>query len=237
MFKKISRQLAFRRNFGRFKKMILESDSRLSVSWSDRYPCLVDANQKVSFDRHYVYHCAWAAQRLAKTRPVLHIDIGSHIYFNALISAFIPIKFYEYRDVDLKLSNLQIEKADLLSLPFEDSSIKSLSCMHVVEHIGLGRYGEPLDPKGDLKAIAQLVRVLAGEGNLFFVVPVGKPKIIFNAHRIYAYDMVLDYFEGLKLESFSLIPDAAEEKGIIENATEELADKQDYGCGCFWFKK
>ena len=237
MFKKIIRQLAFRRNFGRFKKMALESDGRFSVSWSDRFPCLLDADQKFSFDRHYVYHCAWAARRLAETKPVFHIDIGSHTYFNALVSAFVPIQFYEYRDIDLKLSNLQIGKADLLSLPFEDSSVKSLSCMHVVEHIGLGRYGEPLDPKGDLKAVGQLKRVLAKEGDLFFVVPVGRPKIIFNAHRIYAYGMVIDYFKGLKLESFSLIPDVAEGEGIIEDATEELADQQDYGCGCFWFKK
>jgi hypothetical protein len=237
MLKGIVRRLTFWLNFRSFKKMALETDKRFPISWSERYPCLNDVIGTFSFDRHYVYHCAWAARGLAKTKPGLHIDIGSHVYFNALISAFIPIKFYEYRAVDLNLSNLEIGKADLLALPFEDASIRSLSCMHVVEHIGLGRYGEPFDPKGDLKAMAELQRVLAKEGDLFFVVPVGKPKVIFNAHRIYSYDMILDYFKDLRLVSFSLIPDSAEEGGIIENATKGLADKQVYGCGCFWFKK
>jgi hypothetical protein len=59
--------------------------------------------------------------------------------------------------------------------------------MHVIEHIGLGRYGEALDPDGDLKAIRELVRVLAAGGNLLVVVPVGRPRIQFNAHRIYDY--------------------------------------------------
>jgi len=47
--------------------------------------------------------------------------------------------------------------------------------MNVVEHVGLGRYGEPLDPEGDIKAMRELRRVLAPGGSLLFVVPVGRP--------------------------------------------------------------
>jgi hypothetical protein len=103
--------------------------------------------------------------------------------------------------------------------------------MHVVEHIGLGRYGDPLDPQGDLKAMAELKRGLAGD--LLFAVPIGKPKVIFNLHRIYSYDQIISCFEGLKLVEFSLVPDT----GGITIATKELADEQNYGCGCFWFRK
>ena len=74
--------------------------------------------------------------------------------------------------------------ADLANLPFEINSVQSLSCMHTVEHVGLGRYGDPIDPDGDLKAIKEIKRVLAVNGNLLFVVPIGKPKIVYNAHRI-----------------------------------------------------
>ena len=52
--------------------------------------------------------------------------------------------------------------------------------MHVIEHIGLGRYGDEMDPDGDLKAIDELKRVLSRKGDLLFVVPVGKPKIMYN---------------------------------------------------------
>ena len=108
--------------------------------------------------------------------------------------------------------------------------------MHTIEHIGLGRYGDPIDPDGDLMAISELKRVLAPDGNLLFVVPVGKPKIMYNAHRIYSYDEVVNCFKELKLNEFSLVPDD-KERGFINNATKEIADAQNYGCGCFWFKK
>lgn len=109
--------------------------------------------------------------------------------------------------------------------------------MHVVEHIGLGRYGDPLDYNGDLKAINELIRVLQPGGNLLFVVPIGAPVIMFNAHRIYSYSQIISYFDQLDLKEFSLIPDNGAEVGIIENASEDLANKQRYACGCFWFKK
>jgi Caenorhabditis protein of unknown function, DUF268. len=109
--------------------------------------------------------------------------------------------------------------------------------MHVIEHIGLGRYGDPLDPDGDLKAISELQRVLAPEGDLLFVVPIGKPMIVFNAHRIYSYEQIAEYFSGFELKEFALIPDNPSEGGLIHDATKEQADSQTYGCGCFWFKK
>lgn len=106
--------------------------------------------------------------------------------------------------------------------------------MHTVEHVGLGRYGDQLDPSGDLKSIAELKRVLKPGGNLLFVTPVGKPRIEFNAHRIYSYEQILEYFSPLTLNEFSLIPDAG---GLISNADPAMVKDQRYACGCFWFKK
>lgn len=109
--------------------------------------------------------------------------------------------------------------------------------MHVVEHIGLGRYGDPLDPMGDLKAMKELQRVLRQNGDLLFVVPIGEARIQFNAHRIYNYRQIVETFDQLQLKSFSLIPDDADKHGMIDNATESAANTQKLGCGCFWFKK
>ncbi len=106
--------------------------------------------------------------------------------------------------------------------------------MHTVEHVGLGRYGDPIDPVGDLKAIGELKRVVAKNGSLLFVTPVGKPKIEFNAHRIYSYEQILEYFNGLQLSEFSLIDDQGK---FMQNADPSLVEKQKYGCGCFWFIK
>jgi len=109
--------------------------------------------------------------------------------------------------------------------------------MHVIEHIGLGRYGDPLNSVGDLDAASELSRVLAEGGNLLVVVPVGNPNIYFNAHRVYSYNQVNAMFSNLHLVEFSLIPDDPQDGGIIANATAEQTAQQNYGCGLFWFSK
>ncbi|GAA3975397.1 hypothetical protein FHS10_000685 [Mucilaginibacter dorajii] len=109
--------------------------------------------------------------------------------------------------------------------------------MHTVEHIGLGRYGNPIDPVADLKAMQELKRVVAQGGNLIIVVPVGRPKMAFNAHRIYSYQQICSYFGPFTLKEFSLVPDNYLETGMIINASQIDVDQQDWGCGCFWFVK
>lgn len=236
--KKISSLCAyknFRQDFNCFTA--LSTNARFPIRWKDRYPCLSDKNTHTPYDTHYTLHTAWAARVLARTKPVEHIDIGSLLYFSTLVSAFIPTRFYDYRPLSIDLPNLQTEKANLTALSFSDNSILSLSSMHVVEHIGLGRYGDPIDPDGDLKAINELTRVLAVGGDLLFVVPVGSPKIMFNAHRIYSYDQILDCFKDLYLQEFALIEDHAAATGFVINPDRHTIAKQTYACGCFWFNK
>lgn len=211
---------------------------RFTIRWRDRWFCLTDATSTTGFDRHYVFHTAWACRVLANSKPAEHVDISSSLYFVALASAFVPVKFLDYRPAPLNLTGLQCDEGDLLNLAFPDESLDSVSCMHVVEHVGLGRYGDPIDYDGDLKAIAELRRVLKVGGQLLFVVPLGgESRIQFNAHRIYTYRQVLGMFADLRLVEFSLIPDDGSEYGLISNASEEIANAQRYGCGCFWFRK
>jgi hypothetical protein len=198
--------------------------------------CLNDNTPDTGFDRHYTYFPAWAYRTLLKYNPKKHVDISSSLTFCSMVSATIPTEFYDYRPAKLVLSGLSSERADLLCLPFKDNSIKSLSCMHVIEHIGLGRYGDSLDPDGDMKAARELVRVLKTNGNLLVVVPVGKPIIMFNAHRIYSYDQVIKMFSGCTLKETYLIPDSINVNPIT-NPELRIYKKQSYACGCFWFTK
>ena len=231
------RYVGFIRDYLAFKNLLRKSEQRFNFRWKDRYPCLNEKIPSHDIEPHYTYHPAWAARILSQVRPEIHIDISSSLSFCTIVSAFVPVKFYEYRQPNLNLDNLSSESADLLHLPFEDESVESLSCMHVIEHIGLGRYGDTVDPDGDLKAIFELKRVLAFGGSLIFVVPIGKPKIMFNAHRIYSYDQIVDYFAELELKEFSLITEDNKKGGLLRHATKEMADQEVYGCGCFWFKK
>lgn len=214
------------------------SKQRFALSMDELEPYLNDKTSYTWFDRHYIYHPAWAARIVKQIDPGYHVDISSTLNFCAITSAFVPVKFYDYRPANLILDGLSSDRADLTNLHFEDNSIHSLSCMHTVEHIGLGRYGDPLDYDGDLKAMRELSRVVAKGGNLLFVTPVGgKARIMYNAHRIYTRDMVIASFPDLTLKEFTLIPENEEDGGLIVNPSDEVLNKQKYGCGCFWFVK
>lgn len=198
---------------------------------------LADRTRQTFYDRHYVLHPAWAMRVLMNTRPAEHVDIASTLHFCTLASAVLPVRFYDYRPAQLQVSGLTSEAADLTALPFADRSIHSLSCMHVVEHVGLGRYGDPMDPLGDTRAMAELTRVLAPGGSLLFVVPVGRPRICFNAHRVYSFEQVIAGFKDLHLREFTLIPDAHGAVCYIPGASAQRVAQEEYGCGCFWFQR
>ncbi len=220
--------------FDQFSKLQKKSENRFRLDWADRYQCLDDKSDTTSFDAHYIYHPAWVTRIIVNTKPSTHVDIASTLHFCSMVSAFVPVEFYDYRPVELTLNGLNCNRGDLMNLPFPNGSVESLSCMHVIEHVGLGRYGDPLDPDGDLKAIAELIRVLAKGGNLLFVTPVGMPVIRYNAHRIYSYNQIVSYFSGLKIRQFALVDDKGR---FVVDANKSLVGQQKYGCGCWWFTK
>jgi hypothetical protein len=117
----------------------------------------------------------------------------------------------------------------------------SLSCLHAIEHFGLGRYGDPIDLDGHKKGIKNLVRCLTDNGTLYLSTPVGRPRIEFNAHRVFDIHYLLDIFSShqLKLKSFAYVNDAGE---LIEHADpySEAGNRNfnlEYGCGIFELTK
>lgn len=238
---KIRQKVQLRRLMSQFRELREAlGDNRFICREEDIWPCLNDKGA-YTFATHYGYHTAWAARILANSLFRRHMDIASDLRFVSLVSAFIPVDFYDYRPVDLGLEGMTVTHADITALSFANDSVSSLSCMHVVEHIGLMRYGDPFDPKGDLKAMAELSRVLAPGGQLLFVVPVAcEARIQFNAHRIYTPQMIEASFPTLKLKEFSYITDSGVRKSrevLLRNARYEDVGADRYGCGCFLFTK
>lgn len=219
-----------------YKEFIAKDTAkRFDALPQDFFPCLRDNTESSEFDAHSVYHTTWAFREVLARKPNKHIDISSSMFFCSYLSALIPVDFYDYRPAKITLSQLTCMQADACQLPFDSNSIDSLSCMHVVEHIGLGRYGDTIDPEGDIKAINELKRVIKVNGYLYFVVPISDvPKICFNAHRIYSYEMIKSYFTDFTLEVFALVQD---DRTFIPHATKSDIEKQKYACGCFVFKK
>lgn len=155
----------------------------------------------------YVAHTGWAARKLAKYKPRKHIDLGSYVYFVSIASALVDeFEFYDIRPANLPLPGLTCGKADLTNLPFPDDSVESISCLHTLEHVGLGRYGDQVNAIGDLHAANQLKRVLKPGGRLLMVLPMNQnPTVVFNAHRLYSYVMVESMFDGLVIDEFAVI--------------------------------
>ena len=207
---------------------------RQRLAWRDAHPCLGDWVSETPFDPHYFFQGAWLARRLAAARPALHVDIGSSVLTLSVASATTEIVFLDYRPLRSRLSGLHGVAGDITRLPLRSGSLGSLSSLHVIEHIGLGRYGDPLDPQGSVKAAAELARVVAPGGRLYLSVPVGRERICFNAHRVFHPESIVAMFAPLKLEQFALVDDSGD---FHEGANMTDGHALDYGCGLFEFVK
>jgi len=204
------------------------------LTFEDSYPILFDRTAKTQYSPHYFYQNAWAIKAILASGTGFHLDVGSLTDFVGMTAAFTKVIFVDIRPLAARLENLDVIQADILELPFASNSIPSLSCLHVAEHIGLGRYGDRLDPMGTYKAACEMVRILAPGGNLYFSVPVGRSRVCFNAHRIHSPKQVTDYFADLKLVRFSAVSDDG--TYLDDLAPEELEDAR-YACGLFNFRK
>jgi SAM-dependent methyltransferase len=217
-------------DFGRYRRMAPGE----RVRWKDTFPCLSDELPQTPLDPHYFYQGAWLARRLAGMPPRNHVDVGSSVMMVSVLSAIVPMTFVDYRPLRAELQGVRSIAGSLTALPFEDTSIESLSCLHVIEHVGLGRYGDELNPQGSRLAAAELARVLSHGGKLYLSVPVGRARVCFNAHRVFAPETIVSMFTGCELATFSLVDD---EGNFLENAPLAAASSLSYGCGMFEFRK
>ena len=216
----------------------LQHYSRLAgaerIESEDIHPCIHDKTQTTEFDGHYFYQDIWAFKKIFAAKPKLHVDVGSRIDFVGFLTAITNVTFIDIRPLMADLDNFDSRKGSILSMPFENNSVHSLSCLHVAEHVGLGRYGDPLDPFGTKKSCRELSRILANGGNLYFSLPVGRPRLCFNAHRIHAPHQIIGYFADLDLCGFSGIDDDGR---FVKDAEIGRFESMNYGCGLFHFTK
>ena len=185
-------------------------------------------------DGQYILMGRWTLDKVWDRQPSKHYDIGGEIKWLAFLSKFVPVEHIDIRDPGINLGGLGIRQGSITALPYPDGSLDSLSCLHVAEHIGLGRFGDEVDPRGFEKACAELSRVLAPGGRLYFAVPTGRPKVVFNAHRVLSSEQVLTAFHGLKVLEFAGI---STDGRYGTNIAPHALDSEAYGCGMWEFTK
>jgi SAM-dependent methyltransferase len=206
----------------------LDGAERLRIV--DSFPKLGDRMLTTPFDAHYLYQDSWAAQRVGEKTPPTHVDVGSRVELACFLTAICPVTFVDIRPLEAEIEGLTSLAGSVLDLPFADHSLTSLSCLHVVEHVGLGRYGDPLDPAGTDKAIRELCRVVAPGGRLLLSTPVGRPRVCFNAHRVSDPHAIRAACAELELVEFAGVDDAGTFRR--HRSIDEL-DGQSYACGMF----
>ena len=205
-----------------------------TLRFANTYPCIHDRTVATAFDSHYFYQDIWAFRKIVESRAGAHLDIGSRIDFVGFLTVVCKVTFVDIRPLEAALDNFESKPGNILALPIPDNSVRSLSCLHVTEHIGLGRYGDQLDPEGTRKACRELSRVLAPNGNLYYSLPVGKPRLCFNAHRIHSPEQILEYFGDLRLVELSGIDDNGT---FVKDIGRGALRESNYACGLFHFTK
>lgn len=202
----------------------------------DLFPIIgEDTESAGGYDPHYLHQDLWAARRIYENAPSEHYDVSSRVDgFVTSTLVFCPVVMVDVRPFPVLLPNLSFKQTDATRLPFKDSSIGSISSLHAMEHFGLGRYGDRLNPSGTLDALGELARVAAPGGRVYVGLPVGRNRVMFNAHRVLSPAAVLAALKPLRLLNFAAVNDRGE---FVAKADPTDFETADFACGLFELTK
>jgi SAM-dependent methyltransferase len=226
---KTTKQLfSYFKDYYLYKKLPKNSD--IQVKTRDLFPRITDKTSTTDIDPVYFIQGCWCAKKVFEAKPSKHYDIASQALMVGIISQFTPTTMIDIRPLSVSIPGLSFIKGDILHLPFKDEEVQSLSSICVIEHIGLGRYGDTLDQFGTEKAAKEISRVLAKNGRLYISVPIdSENRTYFNAHRAFTRQYILNLFKDLKL---------VEEKYIYgKNLTSTYDASLGFGTGLYAFTK
>ena len=217
------------KDYNKLKKL-MDKDDIYILSKYDAGPCIFDNVGFTQIEPVYFFQDVWFAKKIFESKPENHYDVGSSVKTLSMISQYIPITMVDIRPIGVEVENFNFVKGDILHLPFSDNSIFSLSSLCVIEHIGLGRYGDEIDFLGSEKAVSEIKRVLMNKGNLYISLPVDKSnKVYFNAHRAFTREYIMQLFSDLVL---------LDEKYIYGSKIfNEYSPEKGFGTGLFYFTK
>lgn len=207
------------------------------------HPCLSDRDTNCGIvEFHYFYQDVYVARKIFESNPLRHVDIGSRINgFIAHLLVFRDVELFDVRPLNLSISGVtftQIDITDETSIP--KNYCDSISCLHALEHFGLGRYGDRIDSNGHLKGFENITKILKPGGKLYFSVPIGQQRIEFNAHRVfgvpYLLNMISDKYEIL---TFAYVDDNNILHENVNMSQEDINTSFNcrYGCAIFELKK
>ena len=207
------------------------------------FPILTDKDDQGGVMKgHYFHQDLFIARKIHEANPEKHVDIGSRTDgFIAHVASYRHIELLDIRPIESSVKNISFRQANLMELPKDLLNYTdSISSLHAIEHFGLGRYGDPIDYWGFLKAIQNITMMLKQGGTFYFSVPIGPQRIEFNAHRVFSIAYLMNLLsEQYEISSFSYVDDAGEFHEDIALTNDKIANncQCNYGCGIFILQK
>ena len=238
LFVKNIRGLGF--YFRDLRKLKKQKGSDSSFSFGKKYPVLGERFSESGIAKGpYFHQDLYVAKKIFAANPKKHVDIGSRVdgFITHLLS-FRSVEVFDIRGLSSKITGLSFRKIDLMRDPPGNMSAycDSISSLHAVEHFGLGRYGDPVDYFGHLKALKNITKILRSGGVFYFSVPIGPQRIEFNAHRVFSISYLLDVLKkDYSVQGFSYVDDAGSLVEGVDPYSEEAKNNFNcsYGCGIF----
>lgn len=184
--------------------------------------------------------CEFAAHWLynAKPKPETILDIGAWPKFIIGMLSHYKVTSVDFRYRESRLKNETILTCDAKELNIPDNSFDAVLGIGGFYTFGLGRYGDEIDLDADVKSFYEMVRVLKPGGILIFLATItrGDPYVFFNRCRIYNYEMIQEFCEGLECIEERYISRKRKSFCSIDQIIEPKPDCYDNYVGC-WKKK
>lgn len=217
-------------------------NTRKSFKINERNNLYISADkfQKAGIVDSYFWQDLWAAKRIYQSNPAEHFDIGSRVdgFIAHLLSFGMQVNLIDIRPFDVTIENLKFTCSDATNLDeIDDNSIESLSALCSLEHFGLGRYGDPIDPEACFKCFDAIRRKTKFGGNIYIAVPIGKEHIEFNAHRVFYASTIVENFSDCELVEFSMAKNDEYEENIDIHKYDYDASLGGARFGLFHFRK
>lgn len=207
------------------------------------YPILTDYNAPAGIAKgHYFHQDLLVASFVFDNAPIRHIDIGSRVDgFVAHVASYRPIEVIDIRQLEgVGHDNISFLRLDIMNLDDNYKEIAdSISCLHAIEHFGLGRYGDQIDPMGHITGFKSILTMLKKNGTLYISFPIARSGgVYFNAHRVFNAKEILSWSNSeniVRLQRFDYVDDLGRLHRDVDISLNNI--NVEYGCGIYTFKK
>jgi hypothetical protein len=195
------------KNFVQYR---IDSASRSSQrGWISLLPSVHDRLESAGqATGHYFWQDLLVAKQVFKNSPKNHLDVGSRV--DGLIAhllSFRTVDVLDIRPLKSTIEGLRFIAGDATGgLPEFEGKYESVSCLHAVEHFGLGRYGDEINSTGHEQGLINISKCVQVGGSLYLSIPLGHNRTQFNSQRLLPPRWPIEILSNFDITSYFEIP-------------------------------